>query len=92
MLTVLQQQIDHSQESMARLAERFDTVGGGLESLLQAQRTSVERTEDLVEAVRSQVEATTSAHRQLFGATIAVLALGGIALAVGVVLVIVYAT
>lgn len=90
-LTVLQQQLDHSQQSMEHLARRLDEVGGGLESLLQAQQTSVERTEDLVEAVRAQVETTAIAHKRLFGVALALIALGGISMIVTVVLVIVYA-
>ena len=89
-LNVLQQQLDGSQQSIDGLRQQFEQVGSGLEALLETQRATVSRTDDLVEVVRTQIDRNELAQQRVFRVSIALLGLGTIAVLAAVVLVVVY--
>jgi hypothetical protein len=87
---VLQQQLDGSQQSVDALRDQFVEVGTGLGSLLEVQRATVNRTDDLVEVVRTQIEKNELAQQRLFRISIALLGMGTVAILAAVLLVLVY--
>lgn len=89
-LTLLQQQLDRSQQAVDGLGERFTEVGAGLETLAEAQRTTAARTESLVDAVTRQIESAELAHQRTFRVSVALLGMGTLAVLAAVVLVLVY--
>ena len=89
-LNVLQQQLDGSQQSVDALRDQFVEVGTGLGSLLEVQRATVNRTDDLVEVVRTQIEKNELSQQRLFRVSIALLGMGTLAILGAVLLVLVY--
>ena len=90
-LTLLQQQLDSSQQSLHLLGDQFKQVGCGLETLAEAQRTTASRTEELVSAVRDQIDSSELAQQRTFRVSLALLGMGTVAILAAVVLVLVYA-
>ena len=90
-LDVLQQQLDGSQRSIDALRDRFEEVGTGLGSLLEIQRATVERTDELVDVVRTQIDRNELAQQRMFRVSLALLGLGTVAVLATVLLVLVYA-
>ena len=90
-LTLLQQQLDSSQQALHQLGDQFQLVGGGLETLAEAQRASAARTDALVTAVRDQIDSSELAQQRTFRVSLALLGMGTVAILAAVVLVLVYA-
>jgi hypothetical protein len=90
-LTLLQQQLDSSQQALHLLGDQFQQVGCGLETLAEVQRSTATRTNELVSAVRDQIDSSELAQQRTFRVSLALLGMGTIAILAAVVLVLVYA-
>jgi len=85
-LTVVQEQIDRSQNTMHELTQQVTAVGSNLGELVQSQKTTAVHTKELVDAVRDQVRVISLQQRRTFMMTISVLVLATIALIVAIIL------
>ena len=90
-LSLLQQQLDRTQQSNEALGERFTELGSGLDSLVGSQKMQASRTGELIDAVQEQMARSDLAQRRLFAVSIALLGLGTLGVLAAVTLVVVYA-
>ena len=90
-LTLLQEQLDRTQQSNEALGARFTELAGGLDTLVASQETQATRTGELVDAVRDQMSRSDLAQRRLFAVAVAMLGVGALGVLAAVVLVLVYA-